>query len=288
MKINVAPATWHNYTEVKAADHHTVVGCLKVLDGLYSPQLNNRRDLLVYLPPSYASTGQRRYPIIYMHDGQNLFDEVTSFAGEWHVDTTMEALSADSIEAIVVGIPNAGPKRTEEYSPFLDRRYGRRRLGDAYLRFIIETIKPLIDRDFRTLPDRSHTGLIGSSMGGLISLYAFFQYPDTFGFVGAMSPSLWFANQAMITYIKEAPFYPGRIYADIGSLEYAGAINDGKATGRRTVKPYTGSVRHLCDLLQRKGYQSGVDLLCVEEEGATHQEAAWANRLPNALRFLLA
>ena len=278
--------TWHNYTEHKASDNHTVEGYLKVLENLYSPQLRNRRDVLVYLPPSYEQT-QQRYPVIYMHDGQNLFDEVTSFAGEWHVDSTMEALSSAGIEAIIVGIPNAGPKRTEEYSPFRDERYGGERLGDKYLAFIIETIKPLVDRDFRTRPERSQTGVMGSSMGGLISLYAFFQYPATFGFTGAMSPSLWFANQSILTYIQESPFYPGKIYVDIGSLEYAGAINDGLAAGKRAVKSYQGSVAHLRDLLVKKGYQPGINLYCVEQEGAGHQESAWAERLPEALRFLL-
>lgn len=276
---------WHNYTERKATAEHTVEGCLKIFEDLYSPQLNNRRDILVYLPPSY-SRSQRRYPTIYMHDGQNLFDEVTSFAGEWHVDSTMEALSQEGVEAIVVGIPNTGPRRTDEYSPFFDPRHARRRLGDRYLGFIIETLKPLIDRDFRTRPQRAHTGMLGSSMGGLISLYGYFQYPDVFGFVGAMSPSLWFANQAILPYLKEANFYPGRIYLDVGSLEYAGALDDGLATSERD-KPYHGSVRHLCDILEQKGYRPGVDLLCVEEEGVGHQEAAWAGRLPKAIKFLL-
>ena len=279
------PATWRNYTETKATDEHTVVGCLKVLEALPSPQLDNERDILVYLPPSYLQS-DKRYPVLYMHDGQNLFDEVTSFAGEWHVDSTMEALSREGIEAIVVGIPNAGARRIEEYAPFRDSKHGRRRHGDKYLSFITDTLKPLIDRDFRTRPERARTGIIGSSLGGLISLYAFFQYPHTFGLVGAMSPSLWFANRAIFPYIQEAPFFPGKIYLDVGSLEYAGALDDGIAASR-DAKPYQGSVQHLRDLLQQKGYRPGIDLFCVEEEGAAHQEAAWANRLPDALRFLL-
>lgn len=279
------PATWHNYTDHKATDDHTVEGCLKVLDNLYSPQLDNRRDILVYLPPSYDYS-ERRFPVIYMHDGQNLFDEVTSFAGEWHVDTTLERLSQEGIEAIAVGIPNAGPKRIDEYAPFRDVGHGQARLGDKYLTFITDTLKPLIDRDFRTQPERAHTGLMGSSLGGLISLYGYFQYPHVFGLVGAMSPSLWFARRAIFPFVQDAPFYPGRIYLDIGSLEYAGAVNDGLATGQRR-KPYFGSVGHLRDLLQKKGYKSGSNLFCIEEEGALHQEAAWAGRLPEAFRFLL-
>jgi len=283
-KINLA--TWHNYTERKGAEGHTVEGCLKIFENLYSPQLNNRRDLLVYLPPSYFKRKQR-YPVIYMHDGQNLFDEVTSFAGEWHVDSTMETLSGEGVEAIVVGIPNMGPQRLDEYSPFRDVRLNNRRHGDKYLGFIIDTIKPLVDRDFRTRPERAATGILGSSLGGLISLYAFFQYPNTFGFVGALSPSLWFANQAIFDYVREAAFYPGKIYLDIGSLEYAGSDSDWMLALGRRLKPYRGSVRHLRDLLQRKGYRLNRELFYVEEEGAGHQESAWANRLPEALRFLL-
>lgn len=287
---------WHDYTTHKATDDHTVVGTLKVLSNLCSPQLHNKRDILVYLPPSYSQS-QKRYPVIYMHDGQNLFDEVTSFAGEWHVDTTMEMLSDEGLEAIVVGIPNAGAGRIEEYAPFHDIEHGRRRYGDKYLTFITETLKPLIDRDFHTRPERASTGIMGSSLGGLISLYAFFQYPHTFGFVGAMSPSLWFANQAIFTYVKEAYYFPGKIYLDIGSLEYAGAIGEYKPPSKglpwlafeaeQFFKPYQGSVRYLYDVVQQKGYQPGIDLFCVEESGATHGEASWASRLPEALRFLL-
>src|SRR5262249_48414373 len=109
--------TWRNYADRHAS--HTVVGDLRGLDSIYSPQLRNRRELYVYLPPSYASS-QRRYPVIYMQDGQNLFDEALSYTGEWQVDETMEALSKQGIEAIVVGIPNAGVHRIDEYSPFRD------------------------------------------------------------------------------------------------------------------------------------------------------------------------
>src|SRR5690348_4734548 len=133
---------WLDYPQA-AGTGHTVVGTLKIYLGLWSPQLQNRRDILVYLPPSY-STGQRRYPVVYMHDGQNLFDDATSFVGEWKVDETMETLSKEGIEAIVVGIPNQGEQRLDEYSPFRDRlRHGGR--GDAYLSFVVRTVKPLID-----------------------------------------------------------------------------------------------------------------------------------------------
>jgi len=150
---------------------HTIVGTVRVLDQVYSPELENRRAILVYLPPDYDSS-QQRYPVIYMHDGQNLFDQATSYTDEWQVDETMEALSRGGYPAIVVGIPNMGEQRIDEYSPFDDPAHGVGQ-GHAYLAFIVETLKPLIDQQFRTLPDRLHTGIMGASMGGLISLHAF-------------------------------------------------------------------------------------------------------------------
>ena len=261
---------WHDYAARNGARGHTVVGTVKVLGGVASPQLGNDRDILVYLPPSYADEA-KRYPVIYMHDGQNLFDQHASYAGEWQVDETMEAAAQTGLEAIVVGIPNAGVERLHEYSPFVDRRDNGGK-GDHYLAFITETVKPCIDRELRTLPDRIHTGLLGSSMGGLISLYGLFRHPEVFGFAGVMSPSLRFANRAIFAYLEKAPLVPGKIYLDMGAKEGMGALGD---------------ARRMQALLRRKGYRTDHDLLYVEEAGAYHQEAAWARRLGPALRFLL-
>jgi predicted alpha/beta superfamily hydrolase len=274
---------WQSYVEDRNAETHTVVGNVQVLKELLSPQLGNRRDVFVYLPPSYTQTEQR-YSVIYMHDGQNLFDAATSFAGEWQVDETMEALSHEGLEAIVVGIPNMGARRLDEYGPFRDPQRGGGQ-GEQYLAFIVETLKPLIDRDFRTYPDRAHTGILGSSMGGLISLYAFFRYPEVFGFVGALSPSLWFADAAILPYLRQAPFTPGRIYLDVGTGEWGRTPGDHLllyAFSRRLAR-----FRRTRILLVQKGYQPGRDLLYVEELRALHHETAWARRLPGALRFLL-
>jgi hypothetical protein len=162
------------------------------LASLWSPQLFNERDLYVYLPRGYGESGQR-YPVLYMQDGQNLFDDALSFAGEWHLD---EALENDPAlpPCIVVGIPNTGPRRLDEYTPFMDAKHGGGD-GERYLDFLVETVKPLIDADFDTLPDPENTGIGGSSLGGLISLYGFFARPGTFGFAAVMSPSIWFADR---------------------------------------------------------------------------------------------
>jgi predicted alpha/beta superfamily hydrolase len=263
-------AEWQDYAAALDPDHHNVVGSIKQLDRLHSPELGNDRGLLVYLPPSY-NTGVQRYPVLYMHDGQNLFDPATSFAGEWAVDQTLEAASEKGLEAIVVAIPNMGPERSNEYSPFADPKNGGGK-GELYLRFIVETVKPLIDRDFRTQPQRESTGIAGSSMGGLISLYAFFRCRHVFGFAGVMSASLWFANRAILDWVERQTFAGGRIYIDVGMKE-----------GQKTVD----DVMRLRDILEAKGYRNLHDLLCVVDTAGDHSERAWARRLHRKLRFLL-
>ena len=169
-----------------------------------SPGLD--RDLAVYLPPSYGKT-DRRYPVLYMQDGQNLFDPEASFAGSWRVDLAMNWAAARRLEGIVVGVPNTGEERIAEYSPFEDPEGGPGR-GGGYVSHLAETIKPLVDARFRTLPERETTGMAGSSMGGLISLFAFLHRPDVFGLMGALSPSLWFAGHAIFGLLEAAPFRP--------------------------------------------------------------------------------
>ena len=264
-------ATWRDYLQQgRGEGGRAITGTLKVLRDLWSPQLENARDILIHLPAAYA-VSDRRYPVLYMHDGQNLFDLATSYAGEWMVDETLADAGRDGLEVIVVGIPNMGVRRCNEYSPFEDPRHGDG-CGDLYLRFITDTVRPLVDQEFRTHPDRAHTAIIGSSMGGLSSLYALFCHPEVFGAAGAMSPSLWYGRRAIFPYLEAAPFVPGRIYVDVGTAEGAYTVTD---------------VQRLCGVLALKGYRPGQDLLYVEEEGATHSEAAWARRLPKALRFLL-
>jgi predicted alpha/beta superfamily hydrolase len=262
---------WLDYPAADDGLKHTVTGEMKVLPEVWSPQLGNRRDILVHLPPSYA-TGERRYPVLYMQDGQNLFDRATSFAEEWGVDRTMMAVAKrDGVEAIVVGIPNVANQRIDEYSPFADRKLGGGR-GNHYLEFVLDTVKPRIDASFRTITERGATGVIGSSMGGLISLYAYFRYPDAIGFAGAMSPALWFAERAIFAYLAAETYSPGRLYIDAGTLEGPAEVED---------------VTRLRELLVEKGYRKGRDLLAVIEKGGRHDERAWGRRFRKALPFLL-
>jgi len=245
-----------------------VSGRVLRLEALHSPQLHNERDVYVHLPRGYD--GRRRFPVVYMQDGQNLFDDATSFCGEWHVDEAMESAPREA-QCIVVGVANTGPRRLDEYTPFFDRQHGGGD-GELYLDFLLDTLKPLIDRSFLTLPSREQTGIAGSSLGGLISLYGFFARPHAFGWVAALSPSVWFARRALLPFVASAPLNQGRIYLDTGTEE-----------GRRTL----WNARRLRTALVRRGYVPGVDLAYVEDAGAGHEEAAWGQRFPGALRFLL-
>lgn len=246
-------------------------GKVRRIPGVESPELGNRRDLLVHLPASYRVDRHRRFPVLYMQDGQNLFDPEWSYAGSWEVDGAVHAQAPRGAEALVVGVPNAGAARVDEYSPFHQEGYGGGR-GDDYLRFLLETVKPRVDRRFRTLPSRDRTGIAGSSLGGLISLYGFFRFPGSFGFVAALSPSLWFGGDAIFDFLEAAPFVPGRIYVDAGTEESSGMVDD---------------LRRLKTLLRRKGYREGDTLRVVVEAGATHHESHWGRRFRNALPFLL-
>jgi predicted alpha/beta superfamily hydrolase len=253
-----------------AALSGNVVGNVRRLRQVASPQLGNHRDVDVYLPRSYAASG-RHYPVVYMHDGQNLFDHALSFAGEWHVDETMERIGSEGVEAIIVGIPNMGPARTNEYSPFADPRVGGG-CGDDYIRFITHTLKPLVDAQFRTRREREHTGMVGSSMGGLITLYAFLTHPEVFGFAGVMSPSLWVAGGAIFGVVEQVERWHGRLYVDTGTAE-------GRAQMRHT--------REMARLLRRKTVHPRLQVRYVEDRGAGHNEAAWASRFERAIRWLL-
>ena len=252
----------------------------RTFTNVWSPQLRNRRTVDVYLPPSY-SAGRDRYPVVYMQDGQNLSDARTAFAGTWELDATLERLADRGIEAIVVGVHHAGAARLAEYSPFPDRRHGGGD-GDAYLAFIAETVKPRVDRLFRSRPARESTTMLGSSMGGLISLYAFFRYPSVFGGAGVMSPSLWFGQGAVLDFIHEARPPRGRVYLDVGTHEGAGTLRDARRLARLLVRQ--GFKR---DKRRAANARAAQRLRYVEDTDGRHGEWDWARRLEDALTFLV-
>lgn len=236
---------------------------------IWSPQLRNRRGVDVYLPASYEQ-GRRRYPVVYMQDGQNLSDPSIAFCGNtWRLFDGLRWLAERGIEPIVVGLHNT-EGRLAEYSPFEDARHGGGD-GDRYARFLIDTVKPRIDAHYRTRKDRASTVIAGSSMGGLISLYAFFRRPSAFGAAAVLSPSIWFGGREILSFVQAARVTRGRLYLDVGT-------NEGIQTLRNT--------RTLNRVLRRKGYKSDA-LWYVEAHGGQHREDDWAWRLPQALEFLL-
>jgi predicted alpha/beta superfamily hydrolase len=270
---------WLRYEQVHGK-RHTVNGEVRVWRALAGTKGLPARDILVYLPPTLAAgrAGNRRYPTLYFHDGQNVFDKHTSYSGEWAADEALEALAQEGTEAIAVAIPNSGEGRMDEYNPWPSRekfwRDGKKvgGRGDAYLDWVVAAVKPLIDRSFPTSHERMDTGIIGSSMGGLISMYALLSHGDTFGLAGVLSPSISWNRYAIVRQIEERGVPRSRVHLDMGGREWRGGLADS---------------RRLRDALIGAGLEPGRDLHYVEERYAAHSEPAWARRLPDALRFLL-
>jgi predicted alpha/beta superfamily hydrolase len=245
-------------------------GRIEVRPGWRSPRLAQARDIEIYLPPSYDENPNERYPVIYMQDGQNLWSDDDSATGvSWDVAGAMDdgALQATIHEAIVVGIDNTSD-RTSEYTPVPDPDEGGGG-ADAYIAFIADELKPVIDHDYRTFGDRDHTAIVGSSLGALASLYAGISRPDVFGLVGALSPATWWDNEWITGAEQSAGSLPARLYLDSGD---SGDLNDDVTL-----------TAHLADVLRGRG----VDLDYLVQQGAEHSEVYWRQRLPGALGFLV-
>ncbi len=250
-------------------------GQVFVLDHVFHmPSFNRARKVWMYLPPDYQLE-RKRYPVIYMHDGQNLFDEKASFAGEWHVETSLDELfHRHQNVPIIVGIENAkdGEARIEEYSPWFNEYNKMGGRGDDYLQFIIQTLKPYIDRNFRTLALPEHTGMAGSSMGGLITLYAAIEYQNIFGKSAIFSPSLWFSDQAF-SHIhskgKNHQFH-SKIYLVSGSKE----------------PEYVPKATHQLHLTLLNAGFSNDDIHFDIVADGEHSEWFWAKEFPKAYEWL--
>lgn len=198
---------------------------VQVLDSaFYIPQLNRHRRVWIYLPPSYHQS-RKKYPVLYMQDGQNIFDEATSGYGEWGVDEALDTLAERNREIIVVGIDHGGDKRINEYSPYDMERFGKGE-GRQYAEFLAKTLKPYIDRHFRTKKDEEHTFIAGSSMGGLISFYTILHYPKVFGGAGVFSPAFWITPALKNIDPKKAKKVKGKIYFYAGNQESATMVSD--------------------------------------------------------------
>ena len=234
--------------------------------------LGNKRDLTIYLPPGYDERGGR-YPVLYMQDGQNLFDARRAFGGNpWRLGEAVdEAVGRFAVEPlIIVGIDNTGSARVDEYTPTRDEQRGGGRAGD-YARMVIEEIKPLIDRTYRTRPDPENTAIGGSSLGGLVALYLVLRHPEVFRRAAVMSPSVWWNGRAILSEVDRLGDGPRpRIWLDIGGREGRDAVTD---------------VRTLHQRMLAKGWNEK-NFHYHEEKKADHNEHAWAHRSPMMLEFL--
>ncbi|HTZ58342.1 MAG TPA: alpha/beta hydrolase-fold protein [Acidobacteriaceae bacterium] len=240
-----------------------------------SAVMGTSHDLIVYLPPMYRTALQKRFPVLYMQDGQNLFDPGTSFVpgNYWHMGETADGLiEGGAIEPlIIVGVYNTGEKRIDEYTPVQDSRLGGGR-ADAYGRMLVEELKPFIDAQYRTRPEVPYCGLGGSSLGGLVTLYLGLRYPDTFSRLAVVSPSVWWRRRVILRTVAAVSAKPDlRIWLDIGGKESTRAVPDARA---------------LRDILIQKGWRLDQDLAYTEIENAEHTESAWAQRVAPMLQFL--
>ncbi len=221
---------------------------VKIIDTAFKiPQLNRTRKIWIYLPKSYNSSN-KNYPVLYMQDGQNLFNEQTASFGEWGVDECLDTLQTQiKKECIVVGIEHGNDKRLTEYNPFDNEKYGKEE-GKEYVDFIVNTLKPFVDKNYRTISSSNKTFIAGSSMGGLISFYALIKYPNVFGAAGIFSPSFWINNE--IFSFTENAKWDNQLgfYFYAGSQESENMVNDmnkmadiiskkSKANIRRVVYP---------------------------------------------------
>jgi predicted alpha/beta superfamily hydrolase len=271
-------ATWSigaNYTPQTQPDiwpHFThQTGAVEREGQFHSNVLDNDRGIWIYTPPSYDENPRQTYPVVYMHDGQNLFSDASSFGGvSWNVGGAMDdGIASGAIpEAIVIGIEN-NADRMAEYTPVADPDDGGGN-ADAYLKFIVTELKPQVDHGLRTQPDAAHTAMIGSSLGGLVSVYAGLTHADTFGLVGALSPSTWWDNTWLLGQSQSATPAIRRIYIDSGNAgpSQDDVTNTGKLAAEWKTKP-------------------NVEVDYLVADGAQHNETYWRQRIPGALAFLL-
>lgn len=253
---------------------HTITGDVRTHEKFHSEFLAHDRTIMVYLPPLYDADSAQRYPVLYLHDGQNVFDRATSFGEEWRVDESAEKLiTAGEIEPlIVVAIYNTGEHRVDEYTPTARAEIGRGGHAGDYGRMLVEELKPFIDRTYNTLPSAASTALGGSSLGGLLTMHLGLRYPTAFGRLAVLSPSVWWDGRILLREVDSlGAKLPTKIWLDAGTAEGTDTIDNARA---------------LRDALVAKGWTIGHDLAYLEEQGGEHNEHSWSLRVDRVLRFL--
>ncbi len=265
--VNVIIHNWANNGGSSTAAEN-----VSILDeSFYMPQLDRNRRIWIYLPPDYDNNNDH-YPVLYMHDGQNIFDGFTSFAGEWEVDETLNSLADEGYQVpIVIGIDNGGNERMNEYNPWVNPQYGGGQ-GDEYIDFIVATLKPYVDENYRTLPERENTGIMGSSMGGFISHYGALKYQDVFSKAGIFSPSYWVSDSVWAFTTETGKQQNMKLYQLIGGLEGAGAVTD-------------MWVMH--NVLTDMGFGEN-ELFSKEAANGQHNEAFWRDEFAEAYLWMYA
>ncbi len=269
--IHIEIAGWADdfEQEVFPEKKHTASQNVSIIDtAFYMPQLHRKRRIWLYLPPGY-NTSKEMYPVIYMHDGQNLFDNATSFAGEWGVDEYLDSISSSGKKAaIIVGIDNGMAKRMAEYNPYTFQQFGKGE-GSQYVDFLVKNLKPFIDKKYRTLKNKQNTFIAGSSMGGLISLYAVLKYPKVFGGAGIFSPAFWTARGIDSMVRSHAASLTSRLFFYAGGKENNSMVPD--------MKRIVSEIRQ---------YSTSKTKVVIDSE-AQHNEASWRKYFPQFYEWLM-
>jgi predicted alpha/beta superfamily hydrolase len=236
-----------------------------------APQLKTTKKIWIYLPKDYNAT-KKKYPVIYMHDAQNLFDAKTSFVGEWNVDEKLDSLKA---QVIVVGIEHGNEKRIDELTPYKNEKYGG---GNAnnYLEFIVKTLKPEIDAKYRTKTNARNTAIMGSSLGGLVSYYAILKYPDVFGKAGVFSPAFWINHKEIIELTEKTPKIKAKIYFLCGD-------NEGDEIYKNML---VSQVTYIDILISQKRCECKNLTKVKIVKGGQHNEKLWRDGFANAFLWL--
>lgn len=263
--VILRPIFWKRFLLPPKAEQ-AIRGTVEYHRQLRGEGLNHNRDIIVWLPPSYSKNLKKHYPVLYMHDGQNVFDPSTAFGGnDWRVDEVADSLiKLKKIEEIIiVGIYNS-PDRLPEYSDSP--------LGNAYIKFVTDVLKPKIDSLYRTKPGREHTGIMGSSLGGLASMLFVWYRPDVFGMAGCLSSSFWYDDEKSLRDIRaySGPKKNIRIYLDCGGRE----------------KELISGYKRMVEILKQKGFTKGKDLEYTLDAKGSHNEHYWAQRVWRPLMFM--
>lgn len=268
--LSFSIAGWHDDYPDKPKPN-TATAQVQVLDtAFFIPQLNRYRRVWAYLPKTYNLLKRKSYPVLYLQDGQNLFNERTAFAGEWGIDECLDTLQQQlNKDCIIVGIDNGDAHRITEYNPYDNAKYGKGE-GAQYVEFLVQTLKPFVDKRFRTLKDAQHTYIAGSSMGALISLYAVTKYPDVFGSAGMFSPAFWLAPQ---------------IYADAQQANWKSVHRFFFYAGQKESETMISDMKRMEDVLYKAS--NTIQTREVIFPLGQHNETYWRKMFPEFYRWLM-